>query len=185
MELLASPAMLGGIIAGVALGAWSLGRWQGAAWPVTDPRSPAPGAEHPPFEWRASVSHDPSPAVHSAVRSAAPIAGLCQQARRAERNVALEPGFSLGDLHAEVSAYRQQQQVFAAVTDYGLRLDLLLAEVRRDCRSAVPIRQESCLTHGAPPPPCGCTAVPAEVPAPLWAERAVQLSPAASGLTLL
>lgn len=96
MNYLGSPAVVGGVITGLMLWAWALGRWQGgfAAAPAG-----ASGVDSLLREPRAPVGAAPD-----AVRQ-------CQQAARNDRRVPIEAGAWLGQIHADVSAYRRAAQV--------------------------------------------------------------------------
>ena len=98
MNYLGSPAVLGGVITGLMLWAWALGRWQGgfAAAPVG-----APGME--------SLLREP----HAPVGAAPDAVRRCKQAVRHDRHVPIEAGAWLGQIHADVSAYRRAAQVFS------------------------------------------------------------------------
>ena len=122
MDLPGGPAVLGTIIMCVAWGAWLLGRWQGSA--ESAGKAIDAGCE------AHSEPHDP--ALAPPVHCAPPIP--CQQAARDERRGALVPEISLGDLHAEVSAYRRAQQVFAGMAGDPFELHALRSGNRPDCR---------------------------------------------------
>ncbi len=97
MDQLGSPAVLGGVITGLMLWSWALGRWQGgfAAAPTG-----VPGVDLLLRE-----PHSPIGAGPDAVRQ-------CQQAARHDRHVLIEAGAWVGQIHADVSAYRRAAQVF-------------------------------------------------------------------------
>lgn len=95
MDVSAGPAALGGIMLGVALGAWTLGRWQGGLVVVEDASVPTPGAA--------------TPAVTTP----------CRNAVRAECAAAPLAEDSLGEMHAEISAYRRAEQVLAGFDAAG------------------------------------------------------------------
>ena len=122
MDLPGGPAVLGGIIMCVASGAWMLGRWQGRALSAGEAMDAGRESQGEP--------HDPE--IGPPVHHAPPIP--CQQAARDERRGALEPDLSLGDLHAEVSAYRRAQQVLAGLTGDPFELPALRSSNRPDCR---------------------------------------------------
>jgi hypothetical protein len=145
------------------MGAWTLGRWQSGTVPFPEPRLPAPVAKHPPFEWRAADRPDTAPAKTG------------EQMPQAGRSAELDFGLSLGELHDEVSAYRQQQQVFASVARDGLRVDRITAAVLSD-RGNAPWIGESIDVL----PEAALCAIPS---APLEAEQLAQPSPTASVLT--
>jgi len=135
MDLLGGPAALGGIIACIALAAWTLGAWTLGRWHTgalaANPANgsahcqapgPTPTGQHPPFEWHVTDPGDPG--------SAAPF----QHSQRAGREVWFENAFSVGELHAEVSDYRRQQKVFAAGAGNALHFALSPAGARSECR---------------------------------------------------
>lgn len=97
MEQLGGLAVLGGVITGLMLWSWALGRWQGgfAAAPTGVPSANLVLRE----------PHSPIGAGPDAVRQ-------CQQAARHDRHVLIESGAWLGQIHADVSAYRRAAQVF-------------------------------------------------------------------------
>jgi hypothetical protein len=139
MDIAGGPAALGGIMMGVALAAWSLGRWQGGLVSC-DNRSAAAGEIervaagnlelHPPFA----------------------VATPCQTAARMERNVAMATALSLGDMHAEISAYRRAEQVLAGLTSDPLRL----TEGRTGCRYLGVIGEPTCGVATAARLACAC-----------------------------
>ncbi len=175
MDIFASPAMLGGIILFVAQGAWMLGRWQGGIMPpdgVSDqPHGAAPHVAEP--------LRQPHRALAPVPLAAPPI--VCQQAAQDERRRTLETAASLGDLHAEISAYRRAEQVLAGIAREQLDLVLIPADARHDCRYVGLSGQPTCpmpdvVQHS---PACGKTCAAFD----LTPQRAVQPSPAASGFT--
>lgn len=134
MEFLADgPAVLGGIMMSVALGAWTLGRWQGGLVLPDDHAdhshgergetrvmSAVPLAEHPP--------HDDTVG--------------------AARRTALTAADSLGQLHAEITAYRRAEQVFAGPEGDGLRTRPLDGDLRSECRHLGLIGEPICGVAG-------------------------------------
>ena len=166
MEFFASPALLGGIVACFALGGWTLGRCQSGAVPAHDALMPEQIALHPPFEWRAPASHD-----RGAVSPG-------RQAARSERQVALDTAPPLGQLHAEISAYRQQAQVFAGVAEGEFATELALAVRQHECRYLGLIGQPTCGMPQAALPACDCSGDCAAGSVLLRAAVAVQPSPA-------
>lgn len=102
MDIAAGPAALGGMMMGVALGAWMLGRWQGG---VT-----APGGGAKAEARGAAARHDPNIGLHLPAAEAS----SCQVAARAERNGAMTSLASLGEIHDEMTAYRRAEQVLSA-----------------------------------------------------------------------
>lgn len=133
MDLIAGPVVLGSIMAFMAFGAWALGRWQGGRLALEGVATPAPSGlrEGAPLLDRVTEAL-PAPS--------APTAGpvysqsRCQDAARDERRVALAAAPSLGELHAEITAYRHAQQVFANLDAELLRLVPLTLERRHECR---------------------------------------------------
>ncbi|WP_156443417.1 hypothetical protein [Erythrobacter sp. CCH5-A1] len=102
MDLLANgPAALGGLLISVAMGGWTLGRWQGGFAALDDARAPA-GRD----------------TAEAGALSALP--GI--DVARTRRAAALAAADSLGELHAEISAYRRAEQVFASSEADGLQL---------------------------------------------------------------
>lgn len=170
MDVFGGPAALGGIIICVALGAWMLGRWQGGLVPAADQISVAATALLDRPQDRNGLSHT----------ALAPVIP-CQQAAQAERRGALEAASSLGDLHAEVSAYRLAQQVLAGIGGEQLDVMLVASDAGQECRYIGISGQPTCPMHSAVRhgSPCeeGCAAFRPVHP------RAVQPSPAVSGFT--
>ncbi|MFM7378777.1 MAG: hypothetical protein ACKO1O_11730 [Erythrobacter sp.] len=175
MELLASgPAVLGAIMMSVAIGSWSLGRWQSRPR-VSD--APAPGS--------APVGGE---AGEAPVQRAPRRASRYEDDARAERRTALAVADSLGELHAEVSAYRRAQQVLAGPDADRLGLHAQLADVRSECRYLSLMGEPTCALAG--PVRGACTlgtrchsADPLPPGSPARTEWARQPSPAAAGLT--
>lgn len=172
MEFFADgPAVLGGIMMSVALGAWTLGRWQGGLTLPEDQTAPAP---HAPEEERAGLAPLPSDTAQVA------------EVVRAERRSALAVADSLGELHAEISAYRRAEQVLASPEGVGLRLRPLNADARCECRHLGVMGEPTC---GLPEPAriaciSGTRCSRAEpLPLPAMAERLRQPALSASGLT--
>lgn len=166
MELLLDgPAALGGIMMSVALGAWSLGRWQGTFAVPEDAGLRDAGAPDRP-----GAAAEPGP-----------------QAARAERRSAIDVADSLGELHAEISAYRLAEQVLAGPDGDGLHLRLHREDARSQCRYLGVMGAPTC--ELAEPLRAACAGgtrcgkadpLPAAAPAPQ--PRLLQPSPAA-GLT--
>lgn len=170
MELLAGgPAALGGIMLCVALGAWTLGRWQGGLAAPEEPALPARGE-----------------AGEARMQSAPqrPGAAPCQDAAKAERCTALAGADSLGELHAEISAYRRAQQVLAGPECDGLGLRPPVEAAGNPCRYLGLMGEPTCGISETARAACACGTPPRQ-PGPLSptvAERAVQPSRAVSGL---
>lgn len=170
MDLFGEPAALGGIIMCVALGGWMLGRWQGGLAPAVDQAIGAPpvaaNAQQDRFE---TVRDNDAPDTP------------CQQAAQAERRGALEAAPALGDLHAEVSAYRHAEQVFARLGREQLDFVLVASPAGRDCRYIGVSGQPTCPMPAAVRHGSSCKSnCAAFQPLP---QRAVQPSPAAAGFT--
>ena len=122
MDLFGGPAALGGIIMCVALAAWTLGRWQGMALSTDTTCDPAGDAQPLSCDHAAAIKdHRPPPIP-------------CQQAAQADRRGALDVAVSLGELHAEVSAYRRAQQVFAGLASDPLELPAPRGGTLPECR---------------------------------------------------
>jgi hypothetical protein len=118
LDIAGGPAALGGMMMCVALAAWSLGRWQGGL--VTDENRRSAAASE------ADRLVTDNPGIYPSSAPAAP----CQNAARAERDVELASATSLGDMHAEISAYRRDEQVLAALKSDPLHLIAGQAECR-------------------------------------------------------
>ena len=166
MDIFGGPAALGGIIMCVALGGWMLGRWQGGVAPAADQEIGADGAQQ---DRCGTVPDKAEPGIP------------CQQAAQAERRGALEAVSALGELHAEVSAYRRAQQVLAGMARDQLDLVLVASHTGQVCRYIGVSGQPTCpmpaaARHGTA---CGsdCTTFR---PLP---QNAVQPSPVLSDFT--
>jgi hypothetical protein len=172
MEFLADgPAVLGGIMLSVALGAWALGRWQGG---LALPDHQAAPETFEPGETRVQAA------------PVAPQSAPCQDTARAERRTALAVADSLGELHAEVSAYRRAQQVLAGPEGDGLRLRPLHEDTRSECRYLGVMGEPTCGVAEPARTACACgtrcsNADP--LPLPAMGERLRQPAPPVSGLT--
>lgn len=122
MDFAGGPAALGGIIMFSALAAWSLGRWQGGlAPPAAAPLSELPGSGEAGSAPQPESLSDPAPA-------------LCQNAARAELRVALAAAPSLHEVHAEITAYRNAEQVLSRSDETMLRLVPLTRANEAGCR---------------------------------------------------
>ncbi|MCZ8371028.1 MAG: hypothetical protein O9293_13900 [Porphyrobacter sp.] len=111
MDIAGGPAAFGGMMMSLALAAWSLGRWQGGLVTGEDCDAAAPGAVK-------EASAAGSAGFHPSSVPATP----CQDAARAERSVALASATSLGEIHAEISAYRRAERVLSDLKDDPLSL---------------------------------------------------------------
>jgi hypothetical protein len=97
MDPYGGPAALGGVVTGLMLVSWMLGRWQSGPSAARLRAVPEALAEPPE-----------APAATRA----------CEAAARAERRDAVDSFAALGELHADVSAYRAAQQI---LSDSALR----------------------------------------------------------------
>lgn len=150
MDLLYShPATLAGILGCVALGAWAIGRWQsGAAGEAAKCAAPAI-AQHPPFEWAPFEWDAPYPP--SAATATPP-----HLPAQAEREVWFDVALSLGDLHEEVSAYRQREQVLARFGNDNAALDVIAPASHQTCRTCGLTGELARRTPQAALAVCGC-----------------------------
>jgi hypothetical protein len=166
MDLLFShPATLIGIIGCVALGAWTLGRWQIRGVNDAAQRNGQSVPQHPLFEWNLPAPPDAAPATP------------CQQSARAEREAALDMALSLGELHAEISAYRQREQVLARIDDEGLWADMPAPSDNHVCRYLGVTGEPICPTPTAALAACSCSSGSAVMFPREWTQRAAQPSP--------
>ena len=104
MDLFANPVTLGGLVAFIALGAWAMGRLQGAAeqlGPARDPRVP----QRPD---RNDAPGQSLPGGHA-------LAAALQPDASSQLLPSLALADSLGDLHAEISAFRRQERVLTSL----------------------------------------------------------------------
>jgi hypothetical protein len=112
MDLFAHPVTVAGLVSFVALGAWAMGRLQGAASvPDNAPAMP---------ETRERGGHAHCGERANAATGAA--AGQSQPGARSQLLSALALADSLGDLHEEISAFRRQERVFATLAPDLLQL---------------------------------------------------------------
>lgn len=120
MEIFGGPAALGGIIVCVGLLAWMLGRWQGGLAPAADqPGAATPIAAGAARNWKGQAGSDTP----------------CQLAAQTERRGMPEAACPIGDLHAEVTAYRRTQQVLAGLGRDQLDLVLIASDSGQGCRN--------------------------------------------------
>lgn len=137
MDFSGGPAALGGIMMCIALGAWSMGRWQALRTageiPSALPRSTAAARE---------------PAL-------APIEP-CQHAARAERRLALPTDDRLGELHVEISAYRRAERVLAKIEGDVLLSRPAQAQPGRNCRYLGIVGEPTCNIPAAARALCAC-----------------------------
>ena len=173
MDISAGPAALGGMMMCVALASWALGRWQGGVVALEDADS--------------GDLADPVAAPRIAVRlsPAAVPAAPCQHAAREERHVALAGAASLGELHAEITAYRRAEQVLARVEGEVLGQLHPQHETGGACRYLGVMGEPTCGISEALRQACACGTATGcgRASAPQRAGIAAQPSPFASGLT--
>lgn len=143
MVYFADPAVLGSIIVGAVLSGWLLGRQHGSG-PVAGGHAPGAALEAVPEP----QAETPPALVTDAITP-------CQYAARAERRQVIEAARSLGELHAEVTAYRLQEQVLASAASDGLLVELIPADERGDCRYLGLIGQPTCPLPGTGQETCG------------------------------
>ena len=107
MELFAGPASLGGLIMGVAVCAWGLGRWQalGRQEPVCGGGASGPQTAG---DQTSLIVQQASPAPHQV---------------RGEQPEADGAAGSLAELHEEIIAFRQREQVLARYAPDTLRIE--------------------------------------------------------------
>ena len=158
MDLFAGSAMLGGIM-GAVFAAWALGRWQGGLADTGGARVAGPIGTVV-----AATVAEPQAGAASAMP--------CQQAERAARREAFHTAASLGELHAEVSAYRRAEQVLAGLDGTSEMLMQGMLEpappaAQASCRYAGLLGQPTCTVaqsvrpSSAAGPRCAAAASPA------------------------
>lgn len=101
MDWSQGPAVLGGIMLSVALGAWSLGRWQAGTAAARAPRAYI-------GERAAAFASAPAPQT----------AGQC--ATSAGNLTDTVPTDRLGEMHEEIAAYRRAERALAAFENIDL-----------------------------------------------------------------
>jgi hypothetical protein len=159
MDFSGGPAALGGVMMCIALGAWSMGRWQALRTAGDDP-SGVPGG----------TAAMRGPAL-------APVEP-CQHAARTERRLALPTDDRLGELHVEISAYRRAEQVLAKIEGDVLPLHPAQAEPGRNCRYLGIVGEPTCNIPAAARALCACGTGCDQAEA-MPSLRAVQPSPTA------
>lgn len=166
-HFVAGPAALGGILISLALCTWTLARWPGGR-AVCDEGTPA-------------VMPAAGEAGEAPVRATG--AAACQNALRIERHAALAAADSLGELHAEISAYRHAQRVLDGPDGEVLRLIPHFENVRSQCRHFGVIGEPTCGVSGPAQAACArgtrCNAADPLPPAIARVEQLSQPSPAA------
>ncbi len=171
MDFLADPAVLGGVVMGAVLSGWLMGRRRGAhalddqaAMPAPEPAAPS----------------DVQPSGHD---KPAVAVTPCQHAAQAERRQVIDAARSLGELHAEVTAYRRQEQVLASALNDGLLIELLPAAAQGECRYLGLIGQPTCPLPGTGHETCASREGCAAADRSRRSRAASQPSPEASALT--
>lgn len=154
MDFLVSPFWLCGIIMGVALGAFSLGQKQHPMAGKSAPDAPLPqsgGSQSGGPQSGGPQSGGWGPVNQPcAARDDTPIIP-CQQQTHDERLSALSQSASLALLHAEVSAYRRRERIFAALPEDAWQIEAPRAPVMRDCHFVELTGEPTCgLPHVAP-----------------------------------
>jgi hypothetical protein len=155
MGLLVDPVALGGLAGLIAIGSWAVGLMQGGANRLQGPQV-RPGktrAKHPLGE--------PAGAPDSAVRAvrlpahrpdpAAAVLPECRERILAERRALLASPLALAELHAEASAIRRAERIFACDTasDMAFAPFPVAQAVRaNDCRYAGLAGWQACLGPG-------------------------------------
>ena len=142
MDWSAGPAALGGIVMCAALGGWSLGRWQAL---------PAPTGEPPANPGARAASTVPAPVLAEA----------CQPTERAERRLVIGSADRLGELHAEISAYRRAEAVLAEYDDGAVLLCTLHEGPDRDRRIRGVVAEPTCdMSCNHPAAAAACATLP-------------------------
>lgn len=161
MEVVISPAMLGALVAAIALSAWALGRWQGSA---------TASMAAPEFAPAVISESAHAPANPSAVPDTPWPASPCQQNAADERRHVVSGIGSLADLHEDISAFRRREQVLASLDPDTLFFDNAQPDcrfvgitgtplcpapvrVRRDCGMGCGVREACQPTRSAPVQP--------------------------------
>lgn len=137
MDLSGGPAALSGIMMGVALGAWSMGRWQALKTVGDNPSgragetAAAGGAALPPVE-------------------------PCQHAAWTERRLALASDDRLGELHVEIIEYRRAERVLAEIDSDAVLLRPAWEEGARHCRYLGIVGEPTCGIPATARAVCAC-----------------------------
>lgn len=155
MGLLVDPAALGGLAGLIAIGSWAFGRMQGSA---QGPKSPQ---DRPVEPANAPDSAGDGQARGGAVRTvrfpapqpgpAAAVLPECRERILAERRALLASPLALAELHAEASAIRRDERIFACDTAGDMPFALpptAQAERVDDCRYAGLAGWQACLGPG-------------------------------------
>lgn len=176
MDMSMGPAALGGMVMCVALAAWMLGRWQGVT--VADEESSASAPASGEDDGRTPAW--PTAASTAARTPAAP----CQHAARAERHVALDGAASLGEMHAEITAYRRAEQVLVRMEPDVVEQLREQGAVRTACRYLGVTGEPTCGISATLRAACSAgTGCGGELAVPLRPEFRLQPSPFAADLT--
>ncbi len=152
MDFMATGAVVsGGLIMAAGLAGWMLGRSRRGLVRVRPPS--ACGDEMAEGAAREAPPTPPHTATVDAYPAGATDVTACQHAARAERREVTEAARSLAELHAEITAYRRQEQVLAATLDRGVPLKLAADTRRQECRYLGLVGQPTCSQphsgHGA------------------------------------
>lgn len=147
MDFSEGPAALGGIMMCVALSAWAFGRWQGNAVAEADRQKRArsvAGSNVGKARLRTSFLRGASAAT-TAARAETPT----PKTARIDRTLALGAVGPLGELHAEMTAYRRAEQVLAGFDGEWLARPAARSVVSDERRSMALLDETSCgITEG-------------------------------------
>lgn len=173
MDYWASPELLGGIIIAVATCAWTLGRSQSVA--QMQRSTPVP----------ASLLGQAPLFVQSPLLPAPAYAEPCQREPRDSQFTTLDQTISLSDLHAEVSAYRHQEKIFATLAGDAFRIEHAQVVTRAGCRYSRLIRQPTLCSSDVTRAACDCEGALAGIlaEAAMRPEPMVQPSPTGASFT--
>lgn len=146
MEPYGGPAALGGMISGLMLGAWMLGRWQRV-----------PGG---------SALHTARPLPDRAIGTDGEAASdrLCQKAARDERRAAFADDLALVELHADITAYRAAQQVLSDAEVRSMPIGWTASGEGESCRYIGVSGRPTCPVVARADAACGCGSCPADLP---------------------
>jgi hypothetical protein len=165
MDEFGGPAALGGVMTALMLGAWMLGRWQGGLDPARRPREPVTE--------RVPVPQELSRALGDAAGESGRVPDGRQDARD-DRRAVFDNDVSLGELHADITAYRHSQRVLAGADVGTLRLYWSVADASEASRTLGIGGQPTCPTPRGTDADCACGTCQPEPAAALI--RAVQPS---------
>lgn len=126
MDISGGPAALGGILMCVALAAWALGRWQGAALAAVDRAAAATGEAAARLALAVGLPHAPArPSCHCAA---------CANADY--RGDELASASALGAMHEEISAYRRAEHILSDLSSDALNQIAIPSATRGEKRAA-------------------------------------------------